>query len=270
MSYYDILGVNKTATKKEIKTAYKKLANKYHPDKNPNDKSAEQKFKEVKEAYEVLSNDKKRQSYDLYGKNGQSFDTEDIFKKSGFSHADFGSIFGDIFGNNKSNFKNQRQGFDQRSHRPVEEKFEYKISIEKAFLGGEEIVLHKGEKIKIKIPAKIANNTKMRLKGKGSFGQDLILHIKHKDDVNIKIEDNKLILLQYVDVFTMFTGGEAVVKYFDKDIKLKIKPQMQNCTRLAMPDPQFDNYKCFLEVRALMPNNKEDLKHHMEKALEKL
>ncbi len=97
--YYDILEVSKNASKEEIKKAYRKQAIKYHPDKNPGDKSAEEKFKEAAEAYEVLSNDEKRRRYDQFGHEGVKgsgfagggFSVEDIFEN-------FGSIFGDIFG----------------------------------------------------------------------------------------------------------------------------------------------------------------------------
>jgi DnaJ-class molecular chaperone len=80
--YYNILGVNKTATSDEIKKAYRKLAIKYHPDKNPGDKSAEEKFKEISEAYEVLSDEKTRREYDQFGKvgsRGQHVNPEDLF-----------------------------------------------------------------------------------------------------------------------------------------------------------------------------------------------
>jgi molecular chaperone DnaJ len=99
--FYEILGVSKNATKDEIKKAYRKQALKFHPDKNPGDKSSEEKFKEAAEAYEVLSNDEKRSRYDRFGHaglggagngySGQNMTMEDIFSS-------FGDIFGDAFG----------------------------------------------------------------------------------------------------------------------------------------------------------------------------
>ena len=101
--YYDVLGVGKSADASEIKKAYRKLAMKYHPDKNPGDKEAEEKFKEINEAYEVLSDETKRRNYDQFGHegvNGQGFGGAGGFGGQGFGGFDdiFGDIFGDMFG----------------------------------------------------------------------------------------------------------------------------------------------------------------------------
>ena len=131
--YYDILGVNKDADKKQIKKAYRKLALKYHPDKNPS-KDAEEKFKEISEAYAVLSDDKKRQMYDQYGHAGidQQYSSEDIFR-----NADFGDIFGGMggfqdifnqfFGGGFSRGRRQRRGADLR--------YDTEITLEQAYHG---------------------------------------------------------------------------------------------------------------------------------------
>jgi DnaJ-class molecular chaperone len=113
--YYEILGLNKTATNDEIKKAYRKLAMKYHPDKNPNNKEAEQKFKEISEAYGILSDEEKRKIYDKYGKEGlehnggMNFNPDDIFKHFfGFGdESPFGSFFGN-FGNSFNKTKKTR------------------------------------------------------------------------------------------------------------------------------------------------------------------
>jgi molecular chaperone DnaJ len=107
--YYDVLGVSKSASGDEVKKAYRKLAMKYHPDRNPDDKEAEESFKQATEAYEVLSDDQKRQIYDTYGHEGlksrgyQGPDFEDIFSS-------FGDIFGDIFGFGQTDNRRSRQG----------------------------------------------------------------------------------------------------------------------------------------------------------------
>jgi molecular chaperone DnaJ len=137
--YYDILGVNKNASKSDIKKAYRKLALKYHPDKNP-DKAAEEKFKEISEAYAVLYDDKKRSLYDQYGHAGidQRYSSEDIFRG-----ADFGDIFrgmgidfgfDDIF----ESFFGHRTGFDRRGHqkrRGMDLRYDIQISLEDAYNG---------------------------------------------------------------------------------------------------------------------------------------
>ncbi|MDX9827705.1 MAG: DnaJ domain-containing protein, partial [Spirochaetia bacterium] len=139
--YYEVLGLQKDAVKDDIKRAYRKLAIQYHPDKNPGDKSAEEKFKEATEAYEVLGDEQKRQAYDQFGfagvegmsGGGQQYSTvyrdfEDIF--GGFG--DFSSIFGSIFGN-ASGF-----GQDRRSDRPRRGsnlRYDIELPFEKAVYG---------------------------------------------------------------------------------------------------------------------------------------
>ncbi|QJC31594.1 molecular chaperone DnaJ [Enterobacteriaceae endosymbiont of Donacia tomentosa] len=106
--YYDILGVTKTAEDREIKKAYKRLAMKFHPDRNPGNRNAENKFKEIKQAYEILSDSKKRAAYDQYGHS--AFEQENVSNTTDFSDI-FGDVFGDIFGNSRTN-KNKKRGSD--------------------------------------------------------------------------------------------------------------------------------------------------------------
>lgn len=142
--YYEILGVEKNASKADIKKAYRKLALKYHPDKNPN-KDAEEKFKEISEAYAVLYDDEKRGLYDQYGHSGidQRYSYEDIFRGADFSDIfrgmgfdfDFGFGFDDIF----ERFFGHRMGFDRRStrRRGADLRYDIEISLENAFNGFE-------------------------------------------------------------------------------------------------------------------------------------
>ncbi|CAL4326215.1 molecular chaperone DnaJ [Buchnera aphidicola] len=112
--YYQILGITKSAEEREIKKAYKKLAMKYHPDRNQGDKTAENKFKEIKEAYEILINEEKRTAYDQYGhaafENGHSNNTYSTFTSSSDFSDIFGDVFGDIFGGNRT--KRAKKGSD--------------------------------------------------------------------------------------------------------------------------------------------------------------
>ncbi len=284
MSHYKTLGVESNASKADIKKAYKKLANLYHPDKNQNNKQAEERFKKAKEAYEILSNDKKRKQYDLGGHSGEGF-FNGANKGNGFGGFGGFSGFGGGFGKESKTYgrnsfedimrdlhKREDPNFKKEKNDNItkQEKIILTIGIDIAYSGGEETIVKNNTNIKIKIPAKTKNGTKLRLKGKGDWGKDIIVEIKHGNSNTAFIEDNQIILIQYVDVFTMFTGGDAVVNFFEKRIKLTINPNMQNCTRLAMPNPNFENYKCLLEIRGLFPNNKKDLTEHMEKALHTL
>lgn len=203
--YYKILGVTKNATKDELKKAFRKLAMKYHPDKNKDDKIAEDKFKKINEAYAVLSNDEKRKQYDMFGAEGfsQRYSREDIFKgfdfKNIFSDFEIGDIFGgrggdlfsDLFGGGRKSRSRGGGGFSfgdggpfgsqggfsrgsqsrQQASPPKHSETELHVRLEDVVLGAKKrISLGTGsetETIDVTIPKGIENGRKLRLKGKG-------------------------------------------------------------------------------------------------------
>lgn len=205
--YYEILGVKRDASEEEIKKAYRKLALKYHPDRNPGNKQAEERFKEINEAYAVLSDKEKRRQYDQFGPAGFSqrfsqedifrgFDISDLFKDLGFSTGDvFSRIFGGGTRGTKIRFGGFEDLFGQRGaqsydfgdiftggyERPEtmgqkgqDLEYELNLSFHEAALGGEKkIKISKGdrlEEITVKIPAGIESGKKLRLAGKGMPG----------------------------------------------------------------------------------------------------
>ncbi len=211
--YYGTLKVKENASSDEIKKAYRDLAKKYHPDANPNNKAAEEKFKEISEAYYVLSDEKKRRDYDNYRKGGfsqnfggggaqgfqgaQGFDFEEILRafrgaQSGRrTHVRFGDgggggfedIFGDIFGGGRT----QGYSHEEEDLHPVSSDLTavLKISRSRAQKGGEvSFATHDGKKITVKIPAGISSGKKLRLSRQGNICHtcnhpgDLILTIK--------------------------------------------------------------------------------------------
>lgn len=127
--FYEILSLTKNASDDEIKKAYRKLAMKYHPDRNPNSKNAEEKFKEVKEAYEMLSNPQKREVYDRYGHAGVDPNMSTSSSGGGFADA-FGDIFGDIFGSNRG-----RSSSGSETHRGNDLRYNLEITLEQAAHG---------------------------------------------------------------------------------------------------------------------------------------
>ena len=133
--YYDVLGVNKSASQEELKSAYRKLAVKYHPDKNPGDRSAEDKFKEASEAYGVLSDKSKKENYDNFGhaafENGGGQSGFGGF--SGFSGADFSDIFEDIFGDFGGGRRSSRRS--SSNNRGSDLRYDLSISLEEAYSG---------------------------------------------------------------------------------------------------------------------------------------
>jgi len=206
--YYEVLGVKKTATEEEIKKAYRKLAMKHHPDRNPGNKQAEERFKEINEAYAVLSDRGKRQQYDQFGPSGfrqrysqedifRGFDINDLFKDLGFSTNDvFSRIFGgggrgakvrygnpdDLFGQRGGpayDYGDMFSGGASQTEGPMAEKgqdihSELNLTFMEAALGGEKKVrFSKGgnvEEVAVKIPPGIESGKRLRLAGKGMDG----------------------------------------------------------------------------------------------------
>jgi curved DNA-binding protein len=206
--YYEVLGVKKSATEEEIKKAYRKLAMKHHPDRNPGNKQAEERFKEINEAYAVLSDKGKRQQYDQFGPSGFSqrysqedifrgFDINDLFKDLGFSTNDvFSRIFGgggrgakvrygnldDLFGQRGGpayDYGDMFSGGASQAEGPMAEKgqdihSELNLTFQEAAFGGEKKVRYskggKVEEIMVKIPPGIESGKKLRLAGKGMDG----------------------------------------------------------------------------------------------------
>ena len=260
--YYKILGVSKNADEKTIKKAYRKLARQYHPDHNPGSKSAEDKFKDVNEAYEVLGDNENRTKYDQLGANYHRW------KQAGGGQGGFdpfggmGGMGGDPFGGSGNIADILAQMFGgaagggaaggrtQPLRRDSEQDIE--ITLEEAYHGTTRTMVDaNGERLNVKIPRGAKNGTKVRLRGKGSRGGDLYLITKlrpHK--VYERDEDDPTTLRRTieVDMLTAVLGGEARVETLKGAINLKIMPGTQGgrTVRLrgrGMPDiKQNDKY----------------------------
>jgi molecular chaperone DnaJ len=186
--YYDILGVKKGATEDEIKKAYRKLAKKHHPDVNKGNKDSENKFKELSEAYAVLSDKEKREQYDRLGKEafnfggpggqGGGFDFAEFMRNAGTGRArrgggstrgrtvDFTDIFGDLFGGGGSDFQ-----YEQEPQRGQDVESETTIDFRDAVLGTTiDLRFQDGRNVKVKIPEGVAEGQKLRIRGKGMSG----------------------------------------------------------------------------------------------------
>jgi curved DNA-binding protein len=261
--YYKLLGVDKKTTKDELKKAYRKLALKYHPDKNKGNKAAEEQFKKINEAYAVLSDDEKRKQYDMFGAEGFStrYTQDDIFK--GFDFGGMFSEFGlgeDIFsrlftGGRKSSggpsfsFKNfggspfgQENIFKQQDHggrRGQDAETELHITLEDAFLGAKKNVsLNTGtstETITLTIPAGIEEGKKLKAPGKGAADPfsgkrgDLYCKIVIDPHPVFKRCGNDLVTEKSVKLTDMILGGSTTLSTIDnKTLELKIPPLTKN------------------------------------------
>lgn len=250
--YYQALGVNKGASLDDIKKAFRKLAIKYHPDKNPGNKEAEEKFKEINEAYAVLSDPEKKAQYDRFGSSGfhqrysqedifRGFDVGDMFKDMGYGTED---IFSRIFGAGMHG--GHRRGFHYNVGREPGEDFtmELKISFRDAFSGGEKRVSFKRngqrEDINVKIPAGISSGAKLKIPGKGGAGQrggepgDLILSIQVAGDPQFSREGDDVIVEKQVRFTEAALGTSMDVETLDGTKRIKVPAGIQPGTRIRL------------------------------------
>ena len=241
--YYKILGVSRNATEREIKQAYRRLARKYHPDVNPGDKSAEEKFKQINDAYEVLSDKEKRQKYDQFGDQWQYADQfaraggqqapSWEFKPGGgatrvrFSQGDFGGLFDDLL----KDFSSGRQPQPRRG-RDIEVPVE--VTLEEAFSGStRRLSLEDGKRLEVRIPAGVKNGSRVRLAGKGRAGSggvkgDLYLVISVKPHRLFECQGDDLYVEVTVPLMVAMLGGEVKVPTLKGKLALKIPPETQN------------------------------------------
>jgi curved DNA-binding protein len=267
--YYQILGVSKTASDDEIKKAYRKLAMKHHPDRNKGNKESEEKFKNISEAYAVLSDKEKRKQYDTFGSEGfqnkfsqedifRNFDFGDIFREFGFkgrSSSGGPDIFSQIFGNmGRGDFRSEGASFNRAygTHnrpRPVKGKdisFELALTLEDTFENSEKTIsYHSGgnvpDKVSVKIPSGISTGKKLRLQGKGQPGLnggpngDLYIDIKILDHPLFKRGGDDLYLTKEIKFTDAALGTEIEVPTVDKKtLKLKIPAGTQGNAKFRL------------------------------------
>jgi len=257
--YYQVLGVGKTASEKEIKQAYRKLALKYHPDRNQGDKQAEEKFKEINEAYQVLSDAEKRQRYDLLGDSYSRYtqrggapggfnwedwytqgqaggggnvhvemgDLGDLFSGSGGFSDFFRSIFGGMPGSYTSS---SRSSVRPQPQKPAYEQ-ETEITLAEAFQGTTRRIEIDGRRLDVKIPAGAKTGTKVRVSDAISTTQgqkgDLYLVIKVLDDSLFERKGDDLYTDTTINLYTAVLGGEATVQTMSGNVVLTIPPGTQ-------------------------------------------
>lgn len=250
--YYKVLGLDKKATPDEIKKAFRKLAVKYHPDRNPNDKAAEDKFKEINEAYAVLSDPQKKEQYDTFGSSGfhKQYSQEDIFR--GF---DFGGTFKDMgMGGNEDIFSRLFGGAFGRGggmggYRPGPQRgsdleMETDVSFRDAVNGAEKVVAFrrngKREELKIKIPAGVDNGSKIRISGKGGQGEgggpagDLFLIIRVLPDPVFTRDGGDLFVERQIPFSAACLGTSMDIPTLEGDKRIKIPAGIQPGTKIRL------------------------------------
>jgi curved DNA-binding protein len=243
-SLYETLEVSENASEAEIKKAYRKLARKYHPDVNK-DKGAEEKFKEINSAYEILSDKEKKAQYDMHGDSmfgGQNFsdfsrthgnagssDLDEILRQMFSGGGGFGGGFNTQGGFGRGNpfgggFEQQKPNLDIHSN--------ITIPFNVAILGGSHSVSVNGERFDIKIPAGVNTGEKMRVKGKGhaqgGVAGDLFLKITVADNPEYERDGNDLIKKFDIPLYTALFGQKVTIQTLEKEIKLKVPKNTKN------------------------------------------
>ncbi len=285
--YYKILGVNKKASQADIKKAYRKLAMKYHPDRNEGDAAAEAKFKEVSEAYEVLGNPENRQKYDQLGANWKHYEKNGAYANQGFGHGQYGGFYrttgeginiDDMFaGSGFSDFFKTffgaafagGEGQGQRKSRQVKGQ-DYSTRIDltlmEAYHGTERMLNIDGSTIRVRIDKGVKDGQQLRVRGKGGAGHrggqhgDLYIRIGILPDPRFKRKDNDLFTTVVIDLYTAVLGGKAMVDTLKGKVNITIPPGTQHgktfrLRNMGMPDYKHStvNGDLFVKVAIRIP-----------------
>src|SRR5664280_2383954 len=259
VDYYKLLGIEKSATQKDIKSAYRKLARKFHPDLNPNDKDAKRKFQQINEANEVLSDPGKRKKYDQYGKDWQhseQFEKQQQYQNQSSeasrsrstrtqSDGDFSDFFESLFGGASAGSSRSRQvkymGKDYTA--------EVHLELTDAYKTHKQTLNVNGEKIRITVPGGIENGQTIKIAGHGGKGinggpdGDLYITFSIANHPRFKRLGNDLFTTIDLDLYKAVLGGEITIDTLDGKVKLKVKPETQNETKIKLKDKGFPVYK---------------------------
>lgn len=279
--YYKTLGVPKSASQKEIRSAYRKLAAKHHPDRNQDDAGAEEKFKEIGEAYAVLKDEEKRRFYDQYGaeaaRSGFSPGAGGGFSPGagGFSSTpgagDFSDFFQTLFGGFSGDFSRQG-GFSTQfpsgaaasrssfgfQPRPLEA--ELRVDLEDAYRGAKQMISLDGRRLEVTLPPGSRDGSRLRLRGQGADGGDVLLTLKLTPHSRFKLSGDDVRVSVDVPDYVAVLGGKVRVPTLDGDVEMTLPPQTRSGRAFRLRHrgwPRKDGSRGdqFAEVRVITPEN---------------
>ena len=270
IDYYKLLELDKSASQADIKKAYRKLARKYHPDLNPNNKEAQLRFQQINEANEVLSDPEKRKKYDQYGKDWQHADAYEEAKKQqqasggrAYSGGGFGggqgsySYSGNFDDDTFSDFFEEMFGSGARAHgsgrgrhfKGQDFNAELQLNLSDVYTSHKQTLTVNGKNIRLTIPAGVENEQTIKIKGHGGPGVqgdpkgDLYITFNIVNNTKFKREKENLFSNVSLDLYTALLGGELTVDTFAGKVKLKVKPETQTGTKVKLKGKGFPKYK---------------------------
>jgi curved DNA-binding protein len=270
IDYYKLLELDKSASQADIKKAYRKLARKYHPDLNPNNKEAQLRFQQINEANEVLSDPEKRKKYDQYGKDWQHADAYEEAKKQqqasggrAYSGGGFGggqggySYSGNFDDDTFSDFFEEMFGSGARAHgsgrgrhfKGQDFNDELQLNLSDVYTSHKQTLTVNGKNIRLTIPAGVENGQTIKIKGHGGPGVqggpkgDLYITFNIVNNTKFKREKENLFSNVSLDLYTALLGGELTVDTFAGKVKLKVKPETQTGTKVKLKGKGFPKYK---------------------------
>lgn len=253
--YYDVLGVSRGASDADIKSAYRKLAKQYHPDKNAGDEKAAERFKEIGEAYAVLSDPEKRKVFDQFGHTGQ---VPPGYQGGGFQGGDFGGFDGSQFSDffqglfggagrrGGAGFQGGAQvnledllggglGGAGQSRRFVQNvEGELQVTLEEAFSGSDEVINVDGKRLSLRVPAGTRDGARLRLAGQGPGGGDVLLTIRVLEDARFDLDGDHLTTSVDVPAPVAALGGDVTVQTLSGKGNLSVPPGSSGGRRMRL------------------------------------
>jgi curved DNA-binding protein len=292
IDYYKVLEIDKSASEADIKKAYRKLARKYHPDLNPNDKEAERKFKELNEANEVLSHTENRKKYDKYGENWEHGEEYEKARQQQYQNAggqqggfggfsgggDYSDFFESMFGaggprGNRSSTAFKGQDLNAELH----------LDLKDVYTTHKRTLTINGKNIRLTIPAGVENGQIIKISGQGVEGDnggpkgDLYLTFSIANHTNFKLDKHNLYSTVEIDLYTAILGGEITANTFDGKVKLTVKPGTQNGAKVKLKGKGFPVYKkegeygdLYISYQIVIPTNLTEKEKELFTELSKL
>lgn len=306
IDYYTVLGLERSASKDDIKKAYRKLARKYHPDLNPNNEEAKKKFQQINEAHEVLSDDEKRKKYDQYGENWKHADQFEEARRqqqqqrqqggagyggfgggTHYTYSDFGAdqggfsdFFEEMFGRSRGGAQGGRSNVrykGQDFHASL------RMNLTDVLETHKQVLEVNGQKIRITIPAGVEDGQVIKLKGYGSEGinggpkGDLYITFVIDNNTAFRREGDNLYATVDLPLYTAILGGEHVVDTLNGKVKLKVAPETQNGAQVRLKGKGFPVYKkdgqfgdLYVTFNIAMPTNLSDKEKELFEELKNL